>query len=61
MKPLIISLLFSKALYKNFYMREKDYYSKNLSILNIPSYRDLNLFLDAKIYRTREIMTLLKL
>ena len=30
----------------------------NLSILNILSYGDLNLFLDAKILRIREIMTI---
>ena len=42
-------------------MRERDYYFKNLSILNTLSYSDWNLFWDAKILRTREIMTLFKL
>ena len=40
--------------------RERDYYSKNLSILNISSYSEWNLFLDAKILITREIIILLK-
>ena len=39
----------------------RDYYSTNLSILNILSYSDWNLFKDAKILRTREIMMLFKL
>ena len=41
--------------------KERDYYSTNLSILNISSYSDINLFWDAKILRTREIMTQFKL
>ena len=43
-----------------FNQSERDYYSKNLSILNI-AYSNLNLYLDAKILRIQEIMTLLKL
>ena len=41
--------------------RERDYYSTNLSILNISSYSNWNQFWDAKILRTWEIMTLFKL
>ena len=41
--------------------RERDSYSTNLSILKISSYSNWNLFRDAKILRTREIMTLFKL
>ena len=43
------------------FKRERDYYSTNLSILNISSYSDWNLFWDAKIFRKREIITLFKL
>ena len=49
--------------WRNVYMiilRERDYYSKNLSILNTSSFSDWNLFRDAKTFRTREIMTLFK-
>jgi hypothetical protein len=35
--------------------------TSNLSILYISSYSDWNLFWDAKILRTREIITLFKL
>ena len=41
--------------------REGDYYSKNISILNISLYSDWNLFWDAKILRTQEVMALFKL
>ena len=40
--------------------RERDYYSKNLSILNISSNSEWNLFWDAKILITRKIITLFK-
>ena len=40
--------------------REIDYYSTNLSILNIWAYSDWNLFWDVKILRTQEIMLLFK-
>ena len=43
---------------KSNHPERKDYYSKNLSILNISSYNDWNLFCDAKILGTQEIMTL---
>ena len=36
----------------------KDYYSKNLSILNRSSYCDSTLFWDAKIIKIQEIVTL---
>ena len=42
-------------------MIERDYYSKNLSILNCSSYSDLNLFWDAKILRTQEIRTFIQI
>ena len=47
------------VLYKQ--QREKYYYSTYLSLLNISSYSDWNLFWDAKLLRTWEIMILFKL
>ena len=42
-----------------YFYREKGITTlKNLSILNISSYSDLNLFCVAKIFRTREILYL---
>ena len=44
-----------------FYPERRNYYSKNLSIINVSSYSDWNMFWDAKILRIREIMMLFKL
>ena len=47
--------------YKHIMLPERrGYYSKNLSILNSSSYSDGNLFWDAKILRTQEMMALFK-
>ena len=59
-----VSLLFSRIpLISLLKVREEGItrYSKNLSILNILSYSYWNLFWDAKILGTREIMTIFKL
>ena len=56
----LIYLTIYLSIYLSVYLsREKGI--TNLSILNMSSYSDWNLFWDAKIFRTREIMTLFKL
>ena len=41
--------------------RRRDYYSENLSILDISSYSDCNLIWDARILKQWKIMRLFKL
>ena len=52
---ILIFPLFSKQKVFKIYQKERDYYSTNLSILNISSYSDWNLFWDAKILRTLKL------
>ena len=51
-------IIFQLAIDYSTYQRQRNYYSTNLSILNISSCSDWHLFWDAKILRTREIRAL---